>query len=37
MTYERHNDVIAKNNGKIRTSSKPEKLYIIRKVMTRAF
>ena len=28
-----HNDVIIKNNGKIRTSAKPEKLYIIRKVM----
>ena len=32
-----YNDVITKNNGKIRTSAKPEKLYIIRKVMMRAF
>ena len=31
------NDVITKNNGKIRTSAKPAKLYIIRKVMMRAF
>ena len=29
----RYNDVITKNNGKIRTSAKPEKLYIIRKVI----
>ena len=28
----RHNDVIAKNNGKIRTFAEPNKLYIIRKV-----
>ena len=33
----RHNDVITKNNGKIWTSAKPDKLYIIRKVMIRAF
>ena len=33
MTY----DVITKNNGKIRTSAKPDKLYITRKVMMRAF
>ena len=33
----RHNDVITKNNGKIRTSAKPGKLYINRKVMMRAF
>ena len=32
-----HNDVIAKNNGKIQTSVKPDKLYINRKVMMRAF
>ena len=31
------NDVITKNNGKIRTSAKPDKLYIIRKKMIRAF
>ena len=33
----RHNDVITKNNGKIWTFVKPGKLYIIRKVMMRAF
>ena len=33
----RHNDVITKNNGKIRTSAKPSKLYIIRKEMMSAF
>ena len=33
----RHNDVIAKNNGKIRTSAKPGKLYIIQKEIMRAF
>ena len=33
----RHNDVITKNNGKIPTSVKPGKLYIIRKEMMRAF
>ena len=33
----RHNDVITKNNGKIWTSAKPDKSYIIRKVMMRAF
>ena len=33
----RHNDVITKNNDKIRTSVKPDKIYIIRKVMVRAF
>ena len=33
----RHDDVITKNNGKIRTSTELNKLYIIRKVMTRAF
>ena len=33
----RHNDVITKNNDKILTSSKPDKLYIFRKVMIRAF
>ena len=32
----RHNDIITKNNGKMRTSSKPNKLYIIRKVLMRA-
>ena len=32
----RQNDVITKNNGKMRTSAKPDKLYIIRKVFTRA-
>ena len=32
----RHNNVITKNNGKIRTSAKPGKLYIIRKEMMRA-
>ena len=32
----RHNYVITKNNGKIRTSVKPGKLHIIRKVMMRA-
>ena len=31
------NDVITKNNRKIRTSAKPDKLYIIRKVMMSAF
>ena len=33
----RHNDVITNNYGKIRNSAKPGKLYIIRKVMMRAF
>ena len=33
----RHNDAITKNNGKIRTSAKPCKLYFIRKKMMRAF
>ena len=33
----RHNDVITKNNGKIRIAAKPDKLYTIRKVMMRAF
>ena len=33
----RHNDVITKNNGKIQTSAKPNKWYIIQKVMMRAF
>ena len=33
----RYNDVINKNNGIIRTSAKPGKLYIIRKEMMRAF
>ena len=33
----RHNDVITKLNGKIRTSAKPNKLCIIQKVMMRAF
>ena len=33
----RHNDVIIKNNGKIRISVKPDKCYIIRKVMMRTF
>ena len=28
-----HNDVISKNNRKVRTSEKPVKLYIIRKVL----
>ena len=32
-----HNDAITKNNGKIRTSAKPDRLYIIRKVMMGAF
>ena len=32
----RHNDIITKNNGKMRTSTKPNKLYIIRKVLMRA-
>ena len=32
----RHNNVITKNNGKIPTSPKPNKLYIIRKVLMRA-
>ena len=32
----RHNDIITKNNGKIRTSVKPNKLYVIRKVLIRA-
>ena len=32
----RHNDVITKNNGKMRTSEKPVKLYTIRKVFTKA-
>ena len=32
----RQKDVITTNNGKIRTSEKPDKLYINRKVM-RAF
>ena len=31
-----HYDVITKNNGEIRTFTKPDKLYIIRKVMMRA-
>ena len=30
-----HNDDIAKNSGKIWTSRKPAKLYIIRKVLTK--
>ena len=30
------NYVITKNNGKIRTSAKPNKLYIIRKILMRA-
>ena len=30
------NDVITKNNGKIRTSTKPDKLYIIQKIFKRA-
>ena len=33
----RHNDIITKNNGKIRISAKQGKLYIIRKEMMRAF
>ena len=33
----RHNDVITKNNVKIRTTVKPDKLYIIRKIMMKAF
>ena len=32
----RHNDVITKNNGKIRISSKLGKLYIIRKEVMKA-
>ena len=32
----RHNDVITKNNGKIRTSAKPNKIYIIWKLLMRA-
>ena len=32
----RHNDIITKNNEKMRTSAKPNKLYIIRKVLMRA-
>ena len=32
----RHNNVITKNNGKIQTFSKPNTLYIIRKVLMRA-
>ena len=31
-----HNDVITKNNKKMRPSNKPVKLYISRKVLTRA-
>ena len=30
------NDVMTKNNGKIRTSAKPSKLYLVRKVLIRA-
>ena len=39
QTYDlwRHNDVITKNNGKIRTCAKLGKLYIIRKEMMRTF
>ena len=33
----RHNDVITKNIGKIRTSAKQDKLYIIQNVIMRAF
>ena len=33
----RHNVVIIKNNEKIRTSTKPDTLYIIRNIMMRAF
>ena len=39
MQFEDHvtrNDVITKNNEKMRTSEKPVKLYSIRKVLTRA-
>ena len=32
----RHNDIITNNNEKMRTSAKPNKLYIIRKVLMRA-
>ena len=32
----RHNDIITKKNGKMRTSAKPNELYIIRKVLMRA-
>ena len=32
----RHGDVVTKNNGKIRTSAKPNKLYITRNVLTTA-
>ena len=32
----RHNDIITKNNGKMQTSAKPNKLYIIRKALMRA-
>ena len=32
----RHNDIISKNNRKVRTSAKPNKLYIVRKVLMRA-
>ena len=32
----RHNDIITKNNGKMRTFAKPNKLYITRKVLMRA-
>ena len=32
----RHNDIITKNNRKMRTSAKPNKLYIIQKVLMRA-
>ena len=32
----RHNDIITKNNGKMWTSAKPNKLYITRKVLMRA-
>ena len=33
----RHNDVITNNYGKFGTFPKPDKLYIIRKVMMSAF